>query len=117
MLSCQTCQTFNLNFCHFFLRVVKEEMPAKTPKKTSKKPAKEEKISQASVLLKDFYKEEENSSYLDFYNTFRRRDAVRRGALEGNTEKLDYGSVYSKWVDIAKGLVEIKLSQITLACK
>jgi hypothetical protein len=45
--------------------------------------------------------------------TFKRRVLVRK-TFEDNTEKLNYGSVYKKWADISKGLVEIKLSQITL---
>jgi hypothetical protein len=92
-------------------------MPDKATKKSSKRPAKEEEISQVSILLQDFYTKDENSSYKDFYQVYKRRDAVHRGVFEGNTEKLTYGSVYQKWVDQKKGLVEFKLSQITLASK
>jgi hypothetical protein len=37
--------------------------------------------------------------------------------FEGNIEKLTYGSVYQKWVDQKKDLIEFKLSQIILASK
>lgn len=92
-------------------------MPPREAKKGTPKASKQEKSSSATDLLKQFYAENEKGPYFSFYKQFQRREAVFRGSLKENAENLEYGSVYKKWVDLQKGLVEIPLAQFTIACK
>ena len=92
-------------------------MPLKGSMGTSEKQPKETENNLASTNLKDFYKEDPKGPYFDFYSIYRRREAVKRGEFKGKLEDLEYGSVYQKWVNIKKNLMEIPLAQITIACK
>ncbi len=92
-------------------------MPPKGSKKTGPISSKSNTVNSAKELLNQFYTEDEKGKYFDFYKQFRRRQAVIRGALKEKAENLNYGSVYQKWIDLKRGLVEIPLAQLTISCK
>lgn len=92
-------------------------MPPKGSKKTEPKTSKPSTSNSAKELLNQFYTEDEKGKYFAFYKQFRRKQVVVRGVLKEKAENLNYGSIYQKWVDLKRGLVEIPLVQLTIACK
>ena len=71
----------------------------------------------ASSILQNFYEEDPKGNYYAFYQKYRRRNAIIRGDFKETVENLKYGTVYQKWINHKKGLVEIPLNQITIASK
>jgi hypothetical protein len=93
---------------------------AKLGKKKTNSPTKPQITPENLKILQDlersFLEEEEDSKFHLHYKKYRRRSVIKRGKFTGTEEDLNYGKVSQKWITNNK-IVNIKFSEITLACK